>query len=74
MVIAFDNITDLDKTCFFRWLQNLATLNLKDISQEMGTEIIKILLRTFDVKGRRVIMSYSQRECRVKRKVFTDGG
>lgn len=45
-----------------------------DISEEMGAENIKILLRNFDVKRSRVVMSYSQKELRVKRKVFTDGG
>lgn len=48
LVIAFDNIIDLDKTCFYRWLQNLATLDLKDIKGRNGG--IKILLRNFDVK------------------------
>lgn len=42
----------------------------KTLRKEMGAESIKIFLRTFDVKGSRVVMSYSER---VKRKVFTDG-
>lgn len=70
-MIAFD-IIDLDSTCFHRRLQNYAALDLKDISKEMGAESIKILLRNFYVKGSRVVMN-SQRECRVKRKSFTDG-